>query len=366
MFRQITEAHTTIFAPEEEHISKDLPVFYNPVMKFNRDVSILILKAVENKDLQICDPLAGTGIRSIRFLMELPKEKIKSITINDNDPKSCELIQRNLRDSILAMQDKHDKAGVELITANTEASLLLLQSSGYDYIDIDPFGTPNPFLDAACKRIARNGILAVTATDTSALAGAFPKSCRRKYWAEPDQGPLKHEVGLRILIRKVQLIASQYERALTPIFSYSKEHYMRVFFRCEKGKSKVDEIIKQHAAMESDDHEVGPMWTGTLWDPALCETLVSLAEGLDYETDIKFLTTIAEESKIDTIGFHDIHHLCKMNRIEVPKFGPIFENINKKGHTASRTHFSEYGIRSDIEEKDIVKIIKNIVKKKRA
>ncbi|MCU0373510.1 MAG: ATP-binding protein, partial [Ignavibacteria bacterium] len=42
---------------------------------------------------------------------------------------------------------------------------------GFDYIDIDPFGSPCPFLDAAIKRLSRGGILAVTATDTSALAG---------------------------------------------------------------------------------------------------------------------------------------------------------------------------------------------------
>ena len=42
------------------------------------------------------------------------------------------------------------------------------QFCGYfDYIDIDPFGSPNPFLAAAIGRITRNGIVAVTATDTA-------------------------------------------------------------------------------------------------------------------------------------------------------------------------------------------------------
>ena len=43
-----------------------------------------------------------------------------------------------------------------------------------------------------------------------------------------------HEIGLRILIRRVQLAGSVYDKALIPILSYSKEHYMRVFFKCEK------------------------------------------------------------------------------------------------------------------------------------
>ena len=55
-----------------------------------------------------------------------------------------------------------------------------------------------------------------------------------------------HETGLRILIRKIQLVAAQYDKALTPIFSYSKEHYMRAFLKNEKGKHKVDKILKLH------------------------------------------------------------------------------------------------------------------------
>ena len=85
MFKKVIEATVTISAPKEEKISADLPVFYNPVMKFNRDVSILLLKAIENTGMQICDILAGSGIRSIRFLAELDPKKIKSITINDYD-----------------------------------------------------------------------------------------------------------------------------------------------------------------------------------------------------------------------------------------------------------------------------------------
>lgn len=357
MFRKITEANTTIEAPTEDKISSKLPVFYNPVMKFNRDVSILLLKAIDNKDMQICDLLAGTGIRSIRFLAELGK-KIKSITINDYNEKAAELIKKNVE----ANKNKFQNKQTEINITNQEASTLLLQSTGFDYIDVDPFGTPNPFLDAAIRRLARDGILAVTATDTSSLAGTFPKVCKRKYWAIPDRGPQKHEIGLRILIRKVQLVAAQYEKALIPIFSYSKEHYMRVFFRCRKGKAEVDEIINQHGIF----NDAGPLWLGKLWDQKLAEKMYQLAADLDYPFDARFLQTIRDESKIDTVGFHDIHALCKKNKLEVPKFEPIFDEIKKKKHKATRTHFSGFGIRSSIKETELVKIIKNTIKKSKS
>jgi tRNA (guanine26-N2/guanine27-N2)-dimethyltransferase len=352
MFRKITEANITIQAPKEDKISSKLPVFYNPVMKFNRDISILLLKAIENNEMQICDLLAGTGIRSIRFLAELDK-KIKSITINDYNEQAAKLIKKNLETN-----KKLFKSKPEISITNMEASTLLLQSTGFDYIDVDPFGTPNPFLDAAIRRLARDGILAVTATDTSALAGTFPKVCKRKYWAIPDRGPMKHELGLRILIRKVQLIAAQYEKALIPIFSYSKDHYMRTFFRCRKGKAEVDEVIKQHGMF----NDAGPLWLGQLWDQKLAEKMYQLAAELDYPFDARFLQTIRGESKIGTVGFHDIHALCKKNKLEVPAFEPIFNEVKKK-HNLARTHFSGFGIRSDIKETELVKIIKNIVKK---
>ena len=106
-------------------------------------------------------------------------------------------------ENVYAVQDK-------------DANMFILESSGFDYIDIDPFGSPNFLLDSSVKRISRGGILAVTATDTSALAGSYPDACRRKYWAEPLRSEMMHEAGLRILIRKGQLIGAQFEKALTP------------------------------------------------------------------------------------------------------------------------------------------------------
>ena len=64
-----------------------------------------------------------------------------------------------------------------------------------------------------------------------------------------------HETGIRILIRKVQLIGAQFEKALTPIFSFYADHYYRVFFKCEKGKKKADEIVKQHQIMKYEKKE---------------------------------------------------------------------------------------------------------------
>src|SRR3989338_5496254 len=251
----VNEGSAKLGIPKAEKISKKMDVFYNPVMSLNRDISVLLLNSINKSSMQIADPLAATGVRSIRFLKELYRNKIKKIYINDNNRSAVKLIKKNLK-----LNDIKIKNGI--IISNKDANLFILNSTGFDYIDIDPFGSPNFMLDAACKRLARGGILAVTATDTSALCGTFPKACIRKYWALPKKGPIMHETGLRILIRKIQLIAAQYGKALIPVFSYSKEHYMRVFLKNLKGKEKADGILKLHGMSNG----VGPMWLGSLWE----------------------------------------------------------------------------------------------------
>ncbi|MBS3102755.1 hypothetical protein J4458_04895 [Candidatus Woesearchaeota archaeon] len=351
MYKLVKEGSAEIFVPVEEKISKKLPVFYNPVMKLNRDITILLLR--QFPPLSICDPMAASGIRAIRLTKEL---SFKSIIANDYNKKSFLLIKKNMKLN-----------NVKFVVKNMDANLLLLNSNGFDFIDIDPFGTPNNFLDAAVKRISRRGILAVTATDTAALSGTYPKATLRKYWALPKKDAMMHETGLRILIRKIQLIGAQYEKALVPIFSYSKDHYFRVFLRCDKGKSYVDEIVKMHGMLDN----AGPLWLGSLWDKRLVNKMhKSCIKGsLPLNSRIKknnknkelinFLKIIKEESKINAVGFYDIHEIVEKEKIrEIMKKEVLMKKIKDNGFKAAETHFSGTGIRSDIPYGRLAAILK--------
>ena len=185
MYETIKEGLAIIRIKKAEKISKEMEVFYNPIMKLNRDIAILLLQ--QFPPMHLCDPLAASGVRSIRFSKEL---KHKSIAINDMNKKAVKSIKNNLKFNKLNNNKK-------LKIYNEDTNLLLLNSKGFDYIDIDPFGTSNYYLDAAIKRLSRNGILAVTNTDTAALTGTYPKSCIRKYWAVPKLDYLMHERGFR-------------------------------------------------------------------------------------------------------------------------------------------------------------------------
>ena len=366
----ITEHSTTIHAElPQGDVNSKMEVFYNPVMVSNRNISILLLNSLPNKDMKIADPLAGSGIRSLRFLKELKKGKIKQLVVNDFKENFKAAFQQNLK---LNKIKKSDQA--KLYIHSEEASLFLLNQTGFDYIDIDPFGSPNPFLAAAVARISRGGILAITATDTAALTGTYPKVTQRKYWAIPLRNYLMHEIGLRILIRKIQLQGVQFDKALIPVLAYHKDHYFRVYLTSEKGTVRGDALLKQHqyflfcneclsfktSLFNAETCQcgtkfqfAGPLWTGELFDTTLITTM---AKNNPFPEERKFLELLNQESKKDIVGFYDLHALARRYKKEPPRMEPFLQQLG-----AVRTHFSPTGIKT---EKDIKEVLRLFTRKK--
>ena len=354
----ISEADTKIT------VSKN--VFYNKQMKLNRDISIALLKATEKKKMTVCLPMAATGVRAIRMLKELPKTTIKEMHVNDIDKIAVKNIKENLKLNKLE-KDKRIKL------TNKDGRLLMLEEGGYDYIDIDPFGSPNTMLDSAILKLAREGILAVTATDTGALTGTYVKAGLRKYWAKGLRNELMHEIGLRILIRRVQLIGADHEKALFPIYAFAANHYYRIFFICRKGRKLADEIVKEHSYLlycnkclsrqfskinnsncckNIPMQWAGPMWTGQLWDKDLAADIYKL-----LPNDLTH--RIRQESEIkDSLLFYDLHKISKHYKFPPPKTEDTLLKLKQKKVKASPTHLSDTGIRTNIKIKKFFNLIK--------
>jgi tRNA (guanine26-N2/guanine27-N2)-dimethyltransferase len=337
---KVTEGSVTIDVPIQKVPSKDSPVFYNPVMKLNRDISVLFINAIGRK-LSCADILAGSGVRALRLM----KECNVDIIANDVNPLAVKSMKKNAKLNKLKLK-----------ISEKEATKFLLESEGFDYIDIDPFGSPNPFLDAAMRRISRKGYLGVTATDTSALSGSHIKAGLRKYWGHPVKNACMHETGIRLLIRKVQLIGAQYAKALTPVFCHASQHYYRVYFECTKSKEKVDNIMKKHqyitfgkdfsitiSNQNTKDNCAGPVWTGPLWNKTLVNKMLKKSEGEARE----LLEVIKKEAAIPTVEFYDYYAMCSKLRKNVPDRITLFAKLKKKGKLAAVTHFSYKGVRTN-------------------
>jgi len=352
----INEGKAELALDEPEKITKHNEIFYNPVMQLNRDFSILVLNALGRKGLRVADPLAGSGVRAVRFALELDEGVIGSLKVNDIRTTSVDKIKEHMKLN-----------SVSFDVFNTDANKFMVEERPFDYIDVDPFGPPSDFLQMAVKSVINEGIIAVTATDTSALSGTYPRACKRKYWAKPLRNELMHEIGLRILIRKVQMVGAQFNVALTPIYSYSTDHYMRSFFTARKGKKRSDEIIKQHEFLlhcpkclyrrlsslnvmkcpecSSDMDFAGPIWVGKLWDRDLAMKIQALSAGMSSATH-KLACLIAEESEVKSPFFYDIHRFWKVVGFEKQR---RITEIMRLLPDSKRTHFSKYGIKTEEE-----------------
>ena len=73
------------------------PVFYNPVMEFNRDLTVLAFQAFQrmvNREISICEPLTSQGIRGVRFAVEI--EGVKRVLVSDINERAFKLAKYNI------------------------------------------------------------------------------------------------------------------------------------------------------------------------------------------------------------------------------------------------------------------------------
>ncbi|OWK12423.1 TRMT1 [Cervus elaphus hippelaphus] len=116
--------------------------------------------------LRVLEGLAASGLRSIRFAREVPG--LRSVVANDASARAVDLMRRN-----------HQKA-----------------SERFDVIDLDPYGSPASFLDAAVQAVSEGGMLCVTCTDMAVLAGNSGETCYSKYGAMALKSRACHEMAM--------------------------------------------------------------------------------------------------------------------------------------------------------------------------
>ena len=74
----------------------------------------------------------------------------------------------------------------------------------FDVVDLDPYGTAAPFLDAAVQGAKDGGLLCVTCTDSGVFASCgYSEKTFSLYGGMPVKGPYSHEAGLRLIIHSL-------------------------------------------------------------------------------------------------------------------------------------------------------------------
>lgn len=221
--------------------------------------------------VSIFEALAASGLRSLRYWKEVPG--VRSIIVNDLDPVAIDMarenVGRNGMNDVLVSNDEEDGTssfalrphGIRLQAGDATHEMYmsrrppklhadqcnpsqLQQKPQYDVIDLDPYGSAAPFIDAAMQSIVNGGLLAITCTDMAALGGSHPETCYGRYGSFPIQrsGYLQ-ELALRILLYHVSIVAGRYGRTIKPVLSVGMAFYIRVFIEVYDDKAGVSVML---------------------------------------------------------------------------------------------------------------------------
>ena len=375
-FVEVREGLAKILVPKAERIY-DAPVFYNPVMALNRDISVLAVGVL--KPRTVLDALSATGIRGIRYALETPAEEV---WLNDINPDAFNLILKNVRLNLGVDGERIGERRVafhgekEVVANLDDANRIMAEKFRYfDFLDLDPFGSPVEFLDTALRSVKRRGVLALTATDTGVLCGAYRHACLRKYLAEPIRGELCHEAGLRILIGTAVRYAAKYDLGVEVLLAYYRDHYFRAFLRLKSGARKANESLSNLGYLRQEangrfEYEkafipnrlpaYGPLWLGPLKTQEFVDKMLSRASdcSLAHKKTLPFLEILAEE--LDVPFHYDTHALARRNNLQVGKLADIIETLRGRGYRATRTHFSPVALKTDAPFEKVLEVLKSI------
>ena len=357
------------FKTPKDYLSKKH--FFNPKVELSRDMTVLVLNTLKPKDWIVCDALASIGVRGIRIAKECP---VKKVWISDISEDSIPFMKVNTKlNSVVRKVKITNKDANELLSENIR---------NFDYIDIDPYGSPTYYFDSITRAIKRKGFMGFSATDTAALSGTSPVTCLRRYGIESYKTDFFKELGMRILIASAALSFAKWSFSFKPILSFSSQHYFRVFAEVKKGKNITSAAIKKNLGyvnycpkclwrkIDKDPitkcefcgfktEIIGKVWIGQIEDLKFiqkCWKRLSQIDWLKTERQIKKLLVLLKNESIPF--YYDIHKLCKKHRLKIPNFQSLQEGLGKEGYIANRTHFSDKGIKTDAPLKDLIQFIK--------
>jgi len=361
------------------------PVFYNPRMKINRDIAVLVINAfkdIPDEKLVIGEPMTGCGVRGIRCAHEV--EGVHRIFLNDLNPEAAKLAKMNIEKNGVSKYVK-----IENVDANLFLNLHSKPKRRFNYIDIDPFGTPAPFIDSAVRAIRNNGLIALTATDMAPLCGVHPKACIRKYFGKPLRVEYCHELAVRLLIGSLVFQATKHGFGIDVLFSHSTDHYIRGYGQVRRGAREADETLSKmgyvlhcfncfHRETSSyipiyDDLKcgecgeqysvAGPLWIGAIFDKNFIRKMRKEYTHLNYlhSKRLARLLREVEEELEEPPTYFVIDKISDKLGVTVPSVKKVLKKIRSEGFAATSTHFNPRGIRTDASAKLVKKAIEECV-----
>jgi tRNA (guanine26-N2/guanine27-N2)-dimethyltransferase len=359
------------------------PVFYNPVMEFNRDLTVLAFQAYQrmvNREISICDPLTSQGIRGVRFAAEV--EGVKKVLISDVNENAFKLAKHNVQ-----INGLEKLVTVKHKDANCVLSCHASPKKRFDVVDVDPFGTPAPYIESAVRALRNGGLLASTATDMAPLCGVHPKACIRKYGGKPLRTEYCHELAVRLLAGCTASLAAKHDVGVRVVFSHSSMHYIRVYVQIAYGAKKADESVRSlgyilhcfNCFHRETAHQpfgsaqcpecgsrmdyAGPLWLGSIFDPDFIDLMMEENKTVAFKNSAKIakLLALTKDEASAPITYHVLDKLSGKLGVPSPSNQAFANTLRNSGYQAVPTHFNTRGIRTNASALTLHKLLNETI-----
>lgn len=348
---EVAEGRARLFVPAVERRrgpgAKGPWPFYNPTNVVSRDMSAMALSKWPGPRRFVLDGLAATGAWGIRMLLEA---SVGEVVFSDIFLSACDLIRENLV-----------RNGVQGdVRRETFASAL--QDRAFDFVDIDPFGTPVRRIEEALTASTAPAALGITATDTAVLSGRYAAACLRRYGARPLRCPQAHEIGLRILLGFCARLAGEQGKSIRPLLAFSAEHFLRAVVRVEQVPTEppIGHVRREAPGLflradATDAGALGPMWLGPIEDPEFVRSLTP--SEWTGASAAKLLDQLQQEATMPPFFLTTDEH-SKEYRVDPPRIGRLVDALRAHGFRAARTHFHPRGVKTDAPGSEILRMFR--------
>jgi len=356
-------------------------VFYNSKMNLNRDIAILFSQSHFTTKIRVCDPMTGSGIRAVRYVLESPN--VYQVVAADTDGDAVETAKQTTQ-----INGAADKISI----LESDANLVLLGSTTerFDLVDLDPFGSPAPFFESAARATIDGGVIAATATDMGPLTGARAAACVRKYGVRPVRVEFEKEMAIRILAACLAAIAGRLELGVEIVFSHASDHYARIYAAIRKGRAFANQSAKMMGfikycpeclnrtsqySLESIQTTCedcgasakigGPIWLGSIWDARTVKVMIGHTPSLDSSrmSEVQNLLTLIDEEKSAPIFHYRTDAFAQRLKTKPPRMEQLLDALREEGYESTRTHFHPNGFRTDAKISKIASSMHSVSKK---
>ncbi|OYT62520.1 MAG: tRNA (guanine(10)-N(2))-dimethyltransferase [Thermofilum sp. ex4484_15] len=391
----IKEGDIKLLVPDPDRYAKEGrfdptwgPVFYNPRAEAVRDIDVLLLQCFARRNLgefELVDALSATGVRGLRYVAEVRGANLAYL--NDINKNAVELMTKNAEINGLC-----GKVRITNLDAD-ELFLFIRKVVGkMDVVDIDPYGSPSPFLHSALRTIKDGGLLCVTATDLAVLCGVYPFKCLRRYSSLTFKSSFSHEIALRIVIGYVVRVAASYDLVTLPLLSYFLNLYLRIYFLVREGATEASRVLNENIGYISFCPKclwrswikgivyesakmcpkcgsrlliAGPLWVGSLGYREYCRSMLEELSNRKFKLrkiEERLLRILDEEYTTSSPYFYTVSEVSRLLKVNEPSPKLIVRLLKEEGFKSSLTHFSTKGFKTDADIDDIIEVVRECVK----